>query len=148
MQPAAVLPMSQRLPWLAIVSALAWCAGTAALVVGSGALAWVVLAVASLAAGGVAAVLLDRFVLQPSRQMAATAQAAEAMLAERIELQRRMRHDMRGALSPALLLADRLLNHADPAVKRAGDIVVRSIERAASLMEEPDDALANPPGHP
>ena len=31
-----------------------------------------------------------------------------------------LRHDIRGILSPALLTADRLLNHADPAVKRAG----------------------------
>ena len=47
---------------------------------------------------------------------------------------------MRGALSPvAAAWRTGCSTHADPAVKRAGDIVVRSIERAASLIEEPDE---------
>ena len=45
-----------------------------------------------------------------------------------------LRHDLRGALSPALMVSDRLIAHADPAVRRAGEAVVRSIERAAALV--------------
>ncbi len=148
MQPAAMPPMFQVTPWLAIASASSACAGTVALAAGGGAMSWLALAAASLAAGAATVVLLDRSVLRPARRLSIARQEAEAALAGRIELQRRIRHDMRGALSPALLLADRLLNHADPAVKRAGDIVVRSIERAASLIEEPEDAPVSPPGGP
>ena len=46
----------------------------------------------------------------------------------------RMRHDLRGILSPALMMSDRLLRHDDPAVKRAGQAVVRSIERATVAL--------------
>ena len=52
------------------------------------------------------------------------------------EAQRRLRHDVRGALSPALLTADRLLANADPAVQRAGDIMVRAIEKAAAFLAD------------
>lgn len=68
-----------------------------------------------------------------------------------------LRHDLRGVLSPALMMSDRLLNHADPAVQRAGTAVVRSIDRATSLLtgsrelmaleaEAPSDAV--PGGEP
>lgn len=45
-----------------------------------------------------------------------------------------LRHDLRGALSPALMMADRLAAHDDPAVQRAGEIVGRSIDRATALI--------------
>ena len=54
----------------------------------------------------------------------------------------------RGALSPALLTADRLLTNKDPAVKRAGEIMVGAVEKAASLMADPADPSVSPPGHP
>jgi len=43
-------------------------------------------------------------------------------------------HDLRGALSPALLMGERLQSHADPAVRRAADSVVRAIDRASDLV--------------
>ena len=46
-----------------------------------------------------------------------------------------LRHNLRGALSPALMMADRLSAHEDPAVQRAGTIVVRSIDRATALID-------------
>ena len=55
---------------------------------------------------------------------------------------RALRHDIRGALSPAMLIADRLLAHDDPAVRRCGDVVLRSVERAVDLLA---DAPATPP---
>jgi len=45
-------------------------------------------------------------------------------------------HDLRGVLSGALLSAERLQVHADPAVQRAGDVLVDAVERAAGLMTE------------
>ncbi len=52
-----------------------------------------------------------------------------------------LRHDLRGALSPALMVTDRLVAHADPGVVRAGQAVVRSIDRASALL---DATRANP----
>lgn len=51
-----------------------------------------------------------------------------------------LRHDLRGALSPALLMADRLTTNPDPAVQRAGEVVVRSIDRATALIARRDPA--------
>jgi len=46
----------------------------------------------------------------------------------------RLRHELRGVLSPAMLMTDRLLRSDDPAIRRAGQAVTRSIERATSLL--------------
>lgn len=45
-----------------------------------------------------------------------------------------LRHDLRGALSPALIVSDRLAVSADPAMRKAGEAVIRSIERASALI--------------
>lgn len=45
-----------------------------------------------------------------------------------------LRHDIRGLLSPALLVSDRLLAHSDPKVVRAGETVVRAIARATERL--------------
>jgi hypothetical protein len=47
-----------------------------------------------------------------------------------------LRHDLRGILSPAMLIADRLATHADPSVQRAGDVITRTVERAAARLAE------------
>jgi hypothetical protein len=47
-----------------------------------------------------------------------------------------LRHDLRGILSPAMLIADRLLAHDDPAVQRAGELVNRTVERAAARLAD------------
>ncbi len=47
-----------------------------------------------------------------------------------------LRHDLHGILSPALLTADRLLNSPDPSVRRAGEVVVRTVERATARLAE------------
>lgn len=47
-----------------------------------------------------------------------------------------LRHDLRGILVPALLVADRLLAHADPKVVRAGETVVQSVRRAEVRLKE------------
>ncbi len=65
-----------------------------------------------------------------------------------------LRHDLRGALSPALILSDRLVASPDPAVRKAGEAVVRSIEQASALIaasktsEPPGEGAARPSSKP
>ncbi len=106
--------------------------------------AWLAFAAGAALAGGVAGLVLDRIALAPLRALAVELDAAragrlalEAELASRTEQQRRLRHDLRGAMSPVLLVADRLGAHPDPAVKRSSDIMVRTVERATALLAEP-----------
>jgi hypothetical protein len=83
------------------------------------------------------------------RQQVAGTQMTQATMVARAEAHRQLRHDIRGALSPALLTADRLLTNNDPAVKRAGEIMVRAVEKAAALMADPPpETKISPPGHP
>lgn len=56
-----------------------------------------------------------------------------------------LRHDIRGVLSPALMMSDRLLNHEDKGVQRAGQAVVRSVERATALLATHKEALSAVP---
>jgi hypothetical protein len=109
--------------------------------------AWAALGAGTLLAMGFGTVMLHRVIIVPHLVAAETAAAVQAASAVRLESHRRLRHDIRGALSPALLTADRLLTHADPAVQRAGDIVVRAVERAAALLSDPPPA-PTPPDHP
>jgi len=62
--------------------------------------------------------------------------AAEAQLADMRSAASRLRHDLRGILSPALLCADRLANSDDPVVRKAADIVIRSVERASARLAD------------
>ncbi len=48
----------------------------------------------------------------------------------------RLGHDLRGLLSPALLAAERLQTHADPAVKRGADTVLRALDRAGATLRD------------
>ena len=109
-----------------------------------------VLLVAALILGGFGTALLDWLLrarmrrmsaeMEELRRQAALGQQMSAALAEHGEQMRRLRHDIRGALSPALLIADRLLGHADPAVVRSGQIMVRTVERATGLLSDTEPA--------
>lgn len=55
-------------------------------------------------------------------------------------------HDVRSILTPALLNADRLQQHADPAVQRAGEIIAQAVERVTDLVHRTlDFAREGPP---
>lgn len=120
--------------------------------------AWGVLVAVALLMGGVATAVLDWLVFEPYRRLARDEAALrrqvaghtdlELALAARVEQQRRLRHDIRGVLSPVLLVADRLLNHADPAVKRSGEIMVRTVDRATAVLAEYGDSPVSPPDGP
>ena len=49
------------------------------------------------------------------------------------ESARKLNHDLRGALSPALLLAERLERHGDPVVAQGGAIISAALERASEM---------------
>ncbi len=53
-----------------------------------------------------------------------------------------LRHDLRGVLSPALMVTDRLLSNPDPAIQRAGQAIVRSVDRATALIQASKEGTA------
>ncbi len=55
-----------------------------------------------------------------------------------------LRHDVRGILSPALLVTDRLLAHSDPKIVRAGEIVIKAIRRTEERLSETRDESSAP----
>lgn len=55
---------------------------------------------------------------------------------------RKLGHELRNILSPALMMAERMQSNADPVVSRAGRIVVESVDRATAAIRA---AVAVPP---
>jgi len=51
-------------------------------------------------------------------------------------------HDLRGILAPALLGAERLQASGDPALRRTGDSIAHTVERATTLMRDTLDFAA------
>jgi hypothetical protein len=73
---------------------------------------------------------LRRLLPRSPAQVAASPDAARAA---------ELRHDLRGLLSPAMMVADRLIEHEDPAVRRAGEVVLRTVERITERLERERD---------
>ena len=109
------------------------------------------------ALGAAACAGLVLYGLMPAAITAPGHAAAQAHIDALEERASSFRHDLRGALSPALIVSDRLIASSDPAIRRAGEAVVRSIEQASALiaasktLEPPGDGAARPstkPGGP
>ena len=66
-----------------------------------------------------------------ARQLRAAQQCAAAQSQAVIKLS----HDVRGAVTPALLMTERLENNADPAVRLAASVVAKAMDRAADLAK-------------
>jgi hypothetical protein len=47
---------------------------------------------------------------------------------------RKLAHDLRGLLAPAMMLAERLQNNPDPAVQRSGTLILESLDRAVAAI--------------
>ena len=60
----------------------------------------------------------------------------------------RVSHDLRGILAPALLTAERLQGNADPALRRIGDSIARTVERATELVRNTLDFAGEVPAPP
>jgi hypothetical protein len=48
---------------------------------------------------------------------------------------RKLIHDLRNAIGPAMMVAEALTRNADPTVQRYGKIVLDSLDSAAALMK-------------
>ncbi len=49
---------------------------------------------------------------------------------------RKLGHDLRGLLSPAMMLAERLQNNPDPAVQKSGTLILQSLDRAVAAISK------------
>jgi len=83
--------------------------------------------VLAFAAGAALAILIARGRLLALQSELAALKADQSIL----------RHDIRGILSPALLVADRLVGHETPYVNRAGEVMIKTVERAAERLAQP-----------
>lgn len=99
--------------------------------------------VAAVAAGVVMQLGLASFVVRPLRDQEAAlrermrlAEQAQVRLAELEASTSSLRHDLRGILSPSLMMADRLLDHADPKVRRVGEVMVQTVDRCSERLRQ------------
>jgi len=88
-------------------------------------------AVAPLANDEIAAASRELAALQHELRAALWRHARLAALGAAVS---RASHDLRGILSPALLMAERLQMNEDARISRAGDVLVRAVERATELV--------------
>lgn len=61
--------------------------------------------------------------------------AVQSRVEELERLVSKLRHDLRGAMSPAALIADRLRQHSEPAVQRSGKTIGLVVERVLSILD-------------
>lgn len=100
----------------------------------------------AVAACGVAIALLAAFTCAPSVPPPAAPESpaapppaiatipSEERVRELEEAISKLRHDLNGILSPALLNADRLLANPDPTIRRIGEVVAATVDRAATRL--------------
>ena len=74
--------------------------------------------------------------IEATRQSTRRASWQAARLAVMEATMVRLAHDLRGALSPAMLAAERLQSSADPAQRRPAGILLRSVDRATRLVNQ------------
>jgi len=49
---------------------------------------------------------------------------------------RKLGHDLRGLLSPAMMVAERLQNNPDPAIQKSGTLILESLDRAVAAISK------------
>ena len=47
---------------------------------------------------------------------------------------RKLGHDLRGILSPAMMVAERLEDNPDPAISSAGTMILEALDRAVEMI--------------
>lgn len=57
-------------------------------------------------------------------------------IAELESLVSRLRHDLRGVITPAALIGDQLRGHPDPSVQRAGTRIGETVQRVLDKLEK------------
>jgi len=73
------------------------------------------------------------------------ATAEQSRVAELEALVSRLRHDLRGVITPAALVGDQLRKHSDPAVQRAGGRIGEPVRR---VLEKLDATYRQVPARP
>ena len=73
---------------------------------------------------------------EPPAALTAQAISQRERLAALEETTASLRHDIRGMLSPGMLVSDRLLTHEDPKIVRSGETIIRAITRATARLAE------------
>ena len=112
---------------VAVVTLLVW-----AILLVAGLDPWPCMLVAALTGGLTAALAARPLTPQPVATVVLPPAADQRLETETL---RRLRHDLRGILSPALMTADRLLmSPQDPMAKRAAETLVETIERAETRL--------------
>jgi hypothetical protein len=66
-----------------------------------------------------------------ARQLRASRRRAD----RQTEIVIKLSHDVRGAVTPALLMTERLETNTDPAVRLAAGVVAKAMDRAADLAK-------------
>jgi len=51
------------------------------------------------------------------------------------ESTRKLGHELRNVLSPAMMLAERISMHSDPQVQRSGKMILESLDKAIVLIK-------------
>ena len=121
--------------WLAIAcSVLAFAAATSALVLADTGVPLLLAALGPSAIAGAVMFAATRSLQAPPKVNTQAVEALRCQVGQLETAASALRHDLRGVLSPALMVADRLVSNPDPAVRRAGDAVVRSVDRATALL--------------
>ena len=63
--------------------------------------------------------------------------ASDGAKVEQLEaLVSRLRHDLRGVITPAALVGDQLREHSDPAMQRAGTRIAEMVRRVLEKLDE------------
>ena len=77
--------------------------------------------------------------VRPRRLAALGEEAMEDAARPRVEVLERLvselRHDLRGAISPAALVADRLRQNADPGIQRSGRTIGLVVDRVLAILD-------------
>jgi nitrogen fixation/metabolism regulation signal transduction histidine kinase len=58
------------------------------------------------------------------------------------EATRKLGHELRNVLSPAMMMAERVSMHSDPQVQRAGKLILDSLDKAIALIKEQQARMA------
>jgi hypothetical protein len=74
--------------------------------------------------------------------------ALQARIAQLEALVSQTRHDVRSALTPAMLAADLMRTNDDPRVQRSGAVVVAAVERTLKILKATRDIVAPKASNP
>jgi hypothetical protein len=125
----------------ALIARLVWPSQLAAIVFAASAISWLMPdAITAMVVAGVGAVATVYMALRRPLPAAPPPPAPAEPEPEKELTWREVRHEIRNALSPVLLVADRMTMSDDPEKRRAGDIIAAGVERTNELLRKHEPA--------